>query len=357
MIHSLYVKDFKSIDEFDFSLKKINLFVGPNSSGKTSAIRALLLGVDNICNLQTPHKMSSTFVPSEAFKDARNFVTNAKSYQIKIDDLDLNFKPADDTLVNTNVEIDSVGNLSEKENLFLKNLKRNFLYLPANRIVDYSDSKINPRPDENALGLHGEFIIDYFQQNKDSVALPEIIREDKSTNTFAGQVNYWLKKLTGYGMDVVFDDSKYVVRYVDRYLHKIHPNNVGTGVGFIAGVLIACFAGALNGGYIVIENPEIHLHPSAQADLTDFFSLIAKTDAQLFIESHSDHIFNGIRRLLHSRNLQLNDVGIFNFRLEDIGSTSISEIALSQEGGVPDYVPGLFEQFDKDLDSILRIYP
>lgn len=358
MISSLFVKDFKSIDEFNFLLKKLNLFVGPNSSGKTSAIRALLLGVDNISTSQIHHKMTSTFVAPSSFKETKNYTTISKFFQINIDDLKLKFSPADESSVNTNVEI-----TSRSSDVLLDTLKKKFIYLPANRVADYSGSKINPRPDENILGQHGEFIIDFFHQNKDNTNLPEVVRKDRTTKTFAGQVNYWLKKITGYTIDVIFDDSKYVVRYIDRNQRKIHPSNVGTGVSFITGVLIACFAGALNcdstngeatdGGYVIIENPEIHLHPSAQADLMDFFSLITKTNTQLFIETHSDHMFNGVRRLLHKKNLLLEEVKVFNFRLESCGSTSIKDILLSQEGGVVDYEPGLFEQFDKDLDSIL----
>ena len=104
---------------------------------------------------------------------------------------------------------------------------------------------------------------------------------------------------------------------------------------------------------VIIENPEIHLHPSAQADLIDFLAKVAGVNRQIIVETHSDHLFNGIRRLLHKNEIGLEDVSVYNFIRTQQGLTEGKNIALSQQGGIRDYEPGMFEQFDKDLDEIL----
>lgn len=347
MFSSLTIKNYKSIDEVSFALKKMNLFVGPNSSGKSSTIHALLLGIDNLSSRLGKKNIRSTFAPVFSFRESRNFINNARSYGISIDECNLSFEPKDDALINTVVQTLASCNKD------IEHIKNNVLYLPANRFAELAETKVNPDMDENALGMHGEYVIDYFQQHKDE-KLPDAVVVDSSNVTFAGQLNYWLKKLTGFTIKVSFEDSKYTVRFLDMWSKEIHPSNVGTGVSFITSVLIVCLAKAVEGGGVVIENPEIHLHPAAQAAIVDFFARMTNANVQLFIETHSDHIFNGIRRQLHKHELLIDNVNVFSFRIEKNGTTSTTAVKLSQEGGVLEYEPGLFEQFDKDLDVILE---
>ena len=130
--------------------------------------------------------------------------------------------------------------------------------------------------------------------------------------------------------------------------------HVGTGISFIAELLIVCLA-AKKDDLIIIENPEIHLHPSAQAAIMDFLAMIAVNgDSQIMVESHSDHLFNGIRRLLHDKKLKIEDVSVYNFKRDGRGITAAQEVKLSQTGGIKEYIPGMFDQFDEDLDAILK---
>ena len=52
---------------------------------------------------------------------------------------------------------------------------------------------------------------------------------------------------------------------------------------------------AFHGELIVIENPETHLHPKGQANLAKLIALVAEQGVQIIIETHSDHIINGLR--------------------------------------------------------------
>lgn len=47
---------------------------------------------------------------------------------------------------------------------------------------------------------------------------------------------------------------------------------------------------------LIIENPELHLHPKAQSELALFLSTVAHAGVQVVIETHSDHIVNGVRK-------------------------------------------------------------
>lgn len=347
MIQELNIKDFKSIEEYRFVISNLNLFVGPNSSGKSSVIQALLLICDNARQDCTPHKMVCKYMTTPSFKEVRNFVTNAKEYKVSIDDVKMTFSPSDDSFIGTNVA-QSIGFSEDK----LTYLTHEVLYLPATRTSKLSETGINQDPDGNALGLFGEYVIDYFQHHKDDI-MPDAVIKVRSSLTFSGQLNYWLKKLTGYGITVHLDGSEYNVRYIGVGNKEIHPHHVGTGVNFITGVLIAGLAACLDGKLLIIENPEIHLHPSAQADILDFLAMVSKAGAQVMVETHSDHLFNGVRRLLHTNKVTEQSVRVYNFRKADNGTSVISNITLNQYGGIINDEPGLFDQFDKDLDAII----
>lgn len=350
MLSKFSISAFKSIASADILLNKLNLFSGPNSSGKSSAIQALLTGADNISMSNEPRMLNAKHLPALAFNEVRNYIVNAKEYSISLSeagsDVSLTFKAADDTYIKTIVE--QTGKPSES--LYGK-LSTNVLYLSAMRNADFTSPKINPYS-QNALGLRGEYVIDFYQNHRQDL-LPESLVYYRGSKTLSGQVDYWLEKLTGYKLFVETDGSEYKVRYVTDNGKAIYPYNVGTGVSFIAEVLIVCLASSI-GGLVIIENPEIHLHPSAQADMLDFLTLVAKAGVQIIIESHSDHFFNGIRRNIHMGFLSHDDVSIYNFVKNANGITDAHAIELNSRGGLVNYTPGMFDQFDKDLDEMLK---
>lgn len=348
MIESIDIKDFKSIEQYKFAPAKLNLFVGPNSSGKSSVIQALLFACDNARNSVDKHRLVCRHIETPSFNEIRNFVTNAKSYEVNVNDVIMTFTPADDSLIGTDVNQDK--GFSECD---LEFITKKVLYLPANRTPELSGTGINQNLDSNALGMNGEYVIDYFQNHRDDI-LPDDILKDRSSRTFSGQLNYWLKKLTGYGIQVLLDGAKYKVRYIGVGGKEIHPHHVGTGVSFITGVLIAGLASSIERRLLIVENPEIHLHPSAQADILDFLTIISKTGTQVMVETHSDHLFNGVRRILRQKEFRPQEVRVYNFRRADNGTSVISDVKLNQYGGIENDEPGLFDQFDKDLAAIME---
>ena len=347
MINSLFVKNFKSIEEYQFELGAMNLFVGPNSSGKSSVIQALLLVCDNAREDNVAHKMVCKHMKMPSFKEVRNFVTNAKAYSVTVNDVEMKFIPADDSLTGT-----MVSQSKGFETPDLNRITEKVMYLPAARTSELSETRINQDSDSNALGLFGEYVIDYFQNHKDDL-IPDAIIKDRSSITFSGQLNYWLKKLTGYRIHVQLDGAEYKVRYIGVGGKEIHPHHVGTGVSFITGVLIAGLASCMDGGLLIVENPEIHLHPAAQADVIDFLAMIAGAGSQVMVETHSDHLFNGVRRLLRGKVIEEQSARVFNFRRADNGTSVIKTVKLNQYGGIDNDEPGLFDQFDRDLAAII----
>ena len=113
------------------------------------------------------------------------------------------------------------------------------------------------------------------------------------------------------------------------------------------------------GQTLLIEQPEIHLHPKMELQMADFLLHIADTDRNVVVETHSEHIINRIvRRILEddTRKLQ-NKVKIYFIEQNKIGNNTTSKIntvSISDEYGIQDYPKNFFDQSADEQIKIMR---
>ncbi len=84
------------------------------------------------------------------------------------------------------------------------------------------------------------------------------------------------------------------------------------------------------GTLIMIEEPEMHLHPVMQRVVTRIFTEIANEGKQIVITSHSDHFLQALRELVNEGNLAAEDVKVYHFKKVGRG-TEVSEIDVADE--------------------------
>lgn len=98
----------------------------------------------------------------------------------------------------------------------------------------------------------------------------------------------------------------------------------------------------------LLQQPEVHLHPSAQAALGSLFCNIAGPERQLIVETHSDYILDRVRMDIRDKKTDLKpeDVSILFFEPGELDVT-IHSLRLDQEGNVLDAPPG-YGQFFMD---------
>lgn len=120
--------------------------------------------------------------------------------------------------------------------------------------------------------------------------------------------------------------------------------NVGVGVSQVLPIVVTCLLAA-PGSTIIIEQPELHLHPAVQARLADFFVAMIMLQRQCVIETHSEHVIERIRfRIAQDRTNFIQDkTKIFFFGKEN-GSTEVSEIAVNRFGSIDDWPRDFFDQ-------------
>ncbi len=137
------------------------------------------------------------------------------------------------------------------------------------------------------------------------------------------------------------------------------PVNVGSGISYLITILITCLASD-KGDIILIENPEIHLHPKAQSKLCEFLYYIGSSGRQLFVETHSDHIFNGIRVGISNKTMKEDYIKVNFFVLDKNYNTQCNPVKFGDFGKVMGTnkeldINDLFDQFEIDLDRMLGL--
>ena len=377
MIKNLLLQNFKSHKYTELKFANLTVLTGINSAGKSSIIQSLLLlrqsyqkgrltaGLDlnsPLCDLGKGNDVLFRFADSNIISFAittEDGVTNMLEFDVK-----------EKVLFNTFIPIKEHTTVPAgllNQSLF----KYNFQYLSALRWASRSLYPMDTYAVENEHQLslaygQGELVahfLEYYGQKlecriTDSSLLHPSAIED---TTLLAQTIAWEREISPriniraekradqvtieYGFDGMNNNLP---------LTNLRSENVGFGISYSLSVIVALLS-ARPGALLFIENPEAHLHPSGQAKLAELISLVAQTGVQIVIETHSDHIFNGIRKNIKNRIIDRENVAIHFFRHGDNNYTEAIEIQIEQSGCVKNYENGLFDQFDKDLDELLGL--
>ena len=101
---------------------------------------------------------------------------------------------------------------------------------------------------------------------------------------------------------------------------------------------------------MLIENPEVHLHPAGQALMGLFLADVARAGVQVVVETHSDHVLNGVRRAVKRGDLAPDEVAIHFFRARSEGGAQVHSPTIDSAGNIDVWPAGFFDQFDKDMN-------
>ncbi len=125
--------------------------------------------------------------------------------------------------------------------------------------------------------------------------------------------------------------------------------DVGFGVSQILPVLVLCYY-VPKGSTIIFEQPEIHLHPSAQQKLADvFIDVIKNREVQIIIESHSEHLLHRLQRRIAEEKLLPEQAALYFCRMEQDGASSLTELELDAFGNIKNWPQNFFGDQMGDL--------
>jgi predicted ATPase len=249
--------------------------------------------------------------------------------------------------------------LAEMEILIDSLTKRTF-YLGPLRVDGYVSSRRGTAPNPGSpVGPSGELtsliLLDqmsesgarempYFDSDTASWSLMEV--------TFEQAINSWFRLFTSNtGELTVIDRDKYGVqvevggRTLDQF---------GTGASQVLPILTLVLS-SKPGDTVIIEQPELHIHPGGQQYLADFFIAASTMGIQIILETHSEYIVNRVRRAVIINPLVNSDhIHMVNFEQSGEGVAQVSNVKMTDSGGFADWPQGFFAQTEGDLLDILE---
>ena len=136
---------------------------------------------------------------------------------------------------------------------------------------------------------------------------------------------------------------------------KFRPKNVGFGISYVLPVIVALL-NFKKDKIVILENPEAHIHPRGQAEMGRLIALAAAAGMQLFVETHSDHIVNGIRVAVKEKLIDSKDVNISYFSRQTTETEQfcrIQNIQVDRTGELSDYPTDFMDEWNNQLLKLI----
>lgn len=229
---------------------------------------------------------------------------------------------------------------------------RMLTYLTAERLGPRDGYDLQDPIATQVVGPRGENAMGLLYQQRESTVLPALVLETEPP-TLLKQVEARMKKffpgtsLTVQPIPQVNMVTLGLTTSGETGFHR--PINAGFGLTQILPIIVAALV-AKEGDLLLIENPEVHLHPAGQALMGQFLTEVAAAGVQVLTESHSDHVLNGIRRTLKGGILPAEQVALHFFRPRDEKGEQVTSPILDASGNIDHWPEGFFDQIDKDLN-------
>ena len=206
------------------------------------------------------------------------------------------------------------------------------------------------------LGQKGENTVAYLdERGGDLVVCPLHLNQDEDQSSVRARseemrlrdaVVYWLEKL-GIAGDLRLQPVGRMLEFdlVDQQTRDRRDlTSVGVGASQILPVVVLCLV-AEPGDLVLLEQPELHLHPKPQQVLGDFLLGIAQTGRQLIVETHSEYLVNRLRRRMVEQGLEADEDMIrLLYAKRENGSTSFDELRPNKFGSFDSWPEGFFDQ-------------
>jgi predicted ATPase len=136
--------------------------------------------------------------------------------------------------------------------------------------------------------------------------------------------------------------------------NEVDLTSVGVGVSQVLPVIVSCLI-AKKGTVLLLEQPELHLHPKLQMDLADFLIACCKSGRQIIVETHSEHMVSRIRRrIAESTGSELEDLVGILFAEQKNGVTQYRSPSINKFGGLgSDWPDGFLDVGAGEMENLL----
>jgi predicted ATPase len=363
MLKSISTENFKVFkSKITFPLSKINLLTGINGRGKSTLLQSMLLLRQSFTNEPIPDGLllNGNCVNLGTFDDIRNTAISKQisfSYNFN-DGSEASIIVGEDSLDSMVAKILS-GSIQKLNNF------QHTHYIAADRVGPQEYYIKSTLPKFLNVGTRGEFIGNVLLQKKTDLVNEILCIKERDFEGHMRQISQELETQVGEWLSKILDTDNTKVEAKDvgnrvvivsfkfgNNSKEYKPNNVGFGYSYILPIVVSCLI-AKESEYLIIENPEAHLHPKAQFGLIELITKVAQCGVQVFIESHSEHILNALRVSISKKenSIKNSDVSVLFFQNnEDRPAVSIN---IDSDGGIDHWPSDFFDQTENALKQIL----
>lgn len=392
MLNQLYLKTFKCFEVLQLPLESLTLLSGLNASGKSSVLHSLVLLHQTMQENEwsTRILLNGEVARLGTVTDVVDQVYGRSSFEIGlVTDIascswSFSGERGDMSMKVSAVHVDGEKTDQPDHLRFLLpsrvagpvrtlvDLIRNLTYITAER---EGPREVYPLEDEYTglpsgqketlgnedadrhhtiarVGSRGENAISVLYRGRDEHVIEELRILD-TVPTLLRQVEARMKSFfPGFAVNVHQVPNANVVVLGIRVSDAtgfLRPIHCGFGITQVLPIVVAALS-VPKGSLLLIENPEVHLHPAGQALMGQFLAEVAQCGIQVIVETHSDHVLNGIRRAVKASCLPAENVALHFFKVRLAEEPQALSPIIDSSGNVDVWPTGFFDQFDKDLE-------
>lgn len=327
MINQLVIKGFKSFVDKSIDFNQLNILTGLNSSGKSTVIQAL-----QILSRYSQHFENPLIEGHGNHRELQNPFSSLP-FSIKA-------KYNDDSIICYS---------ARKENNSYADDFPELIVISADR---YGPLVSIPLSSDYELGQKGENVIKCIRVYEDKILDELLIHPNSEGDTFLYNLRAWLGTITP-GVQFEYDiinkaDTSYSL------FNGYRAKNVGFGLSYTLPIIVALFMGSVQkrNTLVILENPEAHLHPRGQTEMGKLVAAVAHSGCQVIVETHSDHLFDGIRIYAKNHKEFANKILTHWFE-QDKGISNVITIEMDDYGRIKEWPQGMFDQFEINASNLL----
>ncbi|MFB2978715.1 DUF3696 domain-containing protein [Microseira sp. BLCC-F43] len=377
MISNLRLINFKPFTNQGLQFRPLTLLSGINSTGKSSVLQSLLLLRQSYQQGLLPKTglaLNGDLICIGTAQDAFHEGTTKEYLGFDIAWSENNIEAQWRFTYNLDVDVrETVGLLDVdvlnidaeptnydvyKSNIF----SQKFHYLqaerigprPSNEMSDYQVRRLGQ------IGTRGEYTPHFLLVHGRKVIPNSNLRYPQAKSMdLIDQVEAWMREISpGTRLKITPNSSRDLIslQYFYGDSNPYRATNVGFGITYTLPIIVAALASE-PGTMILIENPEAHLHPKGQAKMGELLALAASCGVQVLIETHSDHVLNGIRLAVHGGKIDCNDVQLHYFQRREKEGLALTEVVsprINRNGRIDKWPDGFFDEWDKSLEALLE---
>ena len=378
MLTYLHLKNFKCFDALSLPLAPLTVLTGFNGAGKSTSLQTLLLPAQMLraggrslelslngalARLGTPGQVlkegtqSETLslgIESDEAKLLWHFQTDRNERRfLKIHTIDLYSSAGKETHSNIKAVdelLPTEGNIPISVRRLVTQLRKT-IFLSAMRLgtAEFFPSPENPELTYADVGLQGEFAPWWFLQSDSADIDPKRYHHSTTYSDLRLQLNAWASTLFPEAEVNVQPILQTSLTRLELRIGKTEwrrPANIGYGLTYAFPILVAGLL-AEREQILMIDSPEAHLHPMGQSQIGRFLAKMAAAGVQIMLETHSDHVLNGIRLALRDGVIAPEQTQIHFFTPSK--SVPVISTQVDKQGNLSEWPVGFFDQSEKDL--------